>query len=80
MDLRLQSKLLRFLQEREVSPIGGEAHTVDVRIICATNRNMEEEMASGRFRSDLYYRINVINLQIPPLRERMEDISKLVPY
>ena len=80
MDLRLQSKLLRFLQEREVSPIGGEAHSVDVRIICATNRNMEEEMASGRFRSDLYYRINVINLQIPPLRERMEDISKLVPY
>lgn len=80
MDLRLQSKLLRFLQEREVSPIGGQAHPVDVRIICATNRNMEEEMAAGRFRSDLYYRINVINLQIPPLRERMEDISKLVPY
>lgn len=80
MDLRLQSKLLRFLQERVVSPIGGEAHSVDVRIICATNRNMEEEMALGRFRSDLYYRINVINLQIPPLRERMEDISKLAPY
>lgn len=80
MDLRLQSKLLRFLQEREVSPIGGEAHPVDVRIICATNRNMEEEMTAGRFRSDLYYRINVINLHIPPLRERMEDIPYLVQY
>ncbi|WP_164516870.1 sigma-54-dependent transcriptional regulator [Clostridium transplantifaecale] len=80
MDLRLQSKLLRFLQEKEVSPIGGQTHPVDVRIICATNRNMEEEMAAGRFRSDLYYRINVINLCIPPLRERMEDIPYLVSY
>jgi two-component system response regulator AtoC len=80
MDLRLQSKLLRFLQNGEVRQIGGDSMLVDVRVICATNRNLEQEIAAGRFRSDLYYRINVITINVPPLRERTEDLEHLVPF
>lgn len=81
MDLRLQSKLLRFLQGKEVRQIGDEkACNVDVRIICITNKNLKAEVEAGRFREDLYYRINVINLVAPPLRERINDLKYLVPY
>ncbi|MCR3954667.1 MAG: sigma-54 dependent transcriptional regulator [Gudongella sp.] len=81
MDLRLQSKLLRFLQDKEVRPIGDAAsYKVDVRIICITNRNLREEVEKGNFREDLYYRINVINIVTPLLRERIDDLQYLVPH
>jgi two-component system response regulator HydG len=70
-----QVKLLRFLQTRQFERVGGNTtHTVDVRILAATNRNLEEEVRSGRFREDLYYRLNVINIEMPPLRVRRTDI------
>lgn len=81
MDLRLQTKLLRFLQEKNVRQVGStDFKNVDVRIICITNRDLKEEVLKGRFREDLYYRINVINIHIPPLRERKEDLKALVDY
>ncbi|MDY0235941.1 MAG: sigma-54 dependent transcriptional regulator [Gudongella sp.] len=81
MDLRLQSKLLRFLQDKEVRPVGGaQSCKVDVRIICITNRNLKKEVEVGNFREDLFYRINVINIVTPLLRERIEDLKYLVPY
>ncbi len=81
MDVNLQAKLLRAVQEREITPVGSAfAKTVDVRIICATNRDVRQEIARGRFREDLYYRLNVINVHMPPLRERREDIPPLVGY
>jgi len=79
MPLHLQTKLLRVLQEYEIVPIGGEEPTwVDVRIIAATNKDLEQEIEQGRFRRDLFYRISVISLTIPPLNRRKEDILALI--
>ena len=76
----LQVKFLRVLQQKEIQPIGGVSRKVDVRIISATNRHLDEEVAAGRFRMDLYYRLNVFPIIIPPLRDRKEDIMLLANF
>ncbi|MGC1402881.1 MAG: sigma-54 dependent transcriptional regulator [Thermodesulfobacteriota bacterium] len=77
----LQVKILRLIQERTFLPLGDtHEHTVDIRVVCATNRELENEVMEKRFREDLYYRINVISIQIPPLRERPEDIPALANF
>lgn len=79
--MSLQGKLLRALQEQQFERVGDEeTTTVDVRVVAATNRNLEEEMAAGRFREDLYYRLSVFPMELPPLRERAEDIVPLAAH
>jgi len=81
MSVAMQVKLLRVLQEREFTRVGGnEVIKIDVRVIAATNKNLLEEIDTGRFRDDLFYRLNVINLNVPPLRERKEDIPLLAHH
>lgn len=81
MALHLQSKLLRVLQERQISKIGGlESIPIDVRILVATNKNLDNLVKNNRFREDLFYRLKVIPLTIPPLREREGDIELLVNH
>ena len=81
LDMPLQSKLLQLLQDGQFCRIGAqEDKKVEVRIVCATNRKLEEEIENGTFRADLFYRINVVNLHMPPLRERANDIPELVGY
>src|SRR5512142_3185223 len=81
LDLGLQSKLLQLLQDGQFCRIGAqEDKKVEVRVVCATNRKLEEEIENGSFRPDLFYRINVVNLHLPPLRERASDIPELVAY
>ncbi len=81
MPLEMQVKLLRVLQEKEIERIGGhQSIKVNVRIIAATNRNLEKEVAEGRFRLDLYYRLNVFPITLPPLRDRKEDVMQLSEY
>jgi diguanylate cyclase (GGDEF)-like protein len=81
LPLEVQTKLLRFVQERQLTPVGGsKARLVDVRIIAATNRDLAREVAAGRFRADLFYRLNVVRLDVPPLRERRDDILHLANY
>jgi two-component system nitrogen regulation response regulator NtrX len=81
MSLTAQAKVLRVLQDNVVTRIGGQKPvSVDVRVLAATNKNLEEEIAAGRFREDLYYRLNVVPLVVPALRERREDIPLLVAH
>ncbi len=79
MSMMTQTKLLRVLQEQEFERIGGNnTIKVDVRILAATNKNLLDEIKRGRFREDLYYRLNVVEIHIPPMRERMEDVAEIV--
>lgn len=81
MSLKTQSKVLRALEEQRFEPVGSEATVnVDVRVIAATNKKLDEEIESGAFRADLFYRLNVIPFEIPPLRERLEDVPLLVEH
>jgi DNA-binding NtrC family response regulator len=79
IDQNIQIKLLRVLQERKFERVGGEAAVeVDVRIVAATNKNLKEEIEKGNFREDLYFRLNVVNIEVPPLRRRKEDLPLLI--
>ncbi len=81
LDVSMQAKLLRALQEREIRRVGGtRAIKIDVRVVAATNRDLRAMVADGRFRDDLYYRINVLSIDVPPLRERREDIPVLMDF
>ena len=79
LPMRLQTKLLRVLQEKEIKPLGHtKSFKVDVRVVASTNRNLQERMAARKFREDLYYRLNVVSIELPPLRKRLEDLPVLV--
>src|SRR5262249_37343118 len=79
--LGLQAKFLRAVQEREVTPLGASLPVpIDVRLIAATNRDLETEVRAGRFRTDLYYRLNVVHVAVPPLRERLDDVPVLIDH
>ncbi len=81
MPIGVQAKLLRVLQEREINKVGGDDPiSIDVRIVATTNRNLQKEIERGSFREDLFYRLNVFHIQLPPLRERMEDIEALAAH
>jgi two-component system response regulator HydG len=80
LPLAAQSKLLRVLQEGEATPVGGSAQKVNVRVIAATNKPLREMAAAGTFREDLFYRLNVVDLHIPPLRQRMEDLPSYIAF
>ena len=81
MDIRLQAKLLRAIQEREIDRLGGNAPVkINVRILATSNRDLPIEVAAGRFREDLYFRLNVVSLRLPPLRERPGDIEALADH
>jgi len=81
LEMGLQAKLLQLLQDGQFCPIGAqEDKRVDVRVVCATNRNLEEEIEQGSFRQDLYYRINVVNIHVPSLRERLVDIPAICDF
>jgi hydrogenase-4 transcriptional activator len=81
LPIEAQSRLLRFVQDKQVTPVGGRTgRAVDVRILAATNRDLQTEVAAGRFRADLYHRLNVVRMEIPPLRERPEDIPHLAQH
>src|SRR4051794_17868715 len=81
MDVRLQAKLLQVLQDQQFQRLGGkETIKVDVRVIAATHRDLESHILEGKFREDLYYRLNVVNLIVPPLRERKEDLIALLEF
>jgi DNA-binding NtrC family response regulator len=82
MSLRMQALLLRFLETGEIQPVGADRHVtrVDVRVICATHRDLRQRVREGTFREDLFYRLNVVHIHIPPIRERREDVRDLIQH